>query len=107
MARRTTTRGITAALAVLAVTAGFGPLSVPAGAQTAAGSTAAAEKVFQSDRYFPRKDRLYSAGSTGYLHAQEGSSGYLWTSYGTGTTTELGNLTREEVPATSGRRRTS
>ncbi|MFE9129538.1 FG-GAP-like repeat-containing protein [Streptomyces sp. NPDC007148] len=99
MARRTTTRGITAALAVLAVTAGFGPLFVLAGAQTAAGSTAAAEKVFQSDRYFPRKDRLYSAGSTGYLHAQEGSSGYLWTSYGTGTTTELGNLTREEVPA--------
>ncbi|MFD8029773.1 hypothetical protein ACFV3F_13590 [Streptomyces sp. NPDC059717] len=107
MARRTTTRGITAALAVLAVTAGFGPLSVPAGAQTAAGSTAAAEKVFQSDRYFPRKDRLYSAGSTGYLHAQEGSSGYLWTSYGTGTTPNWATSPGRKSPRTSGRRRTS
>jgi hypothetical protein len=99
LARRTTARGITAALAVLAVTAGFGPLSVPAGADTAVGSTAAAEKVFQSDRYVPRKDQVYSAGPNGYLHAQEGSSGYLWTSYGTGTTTELGNLARLGIPA--------
>jgi hypothetical protein len=87
-------------LAVLAVTAGPGPFSVPAGAVTDAGSTAlAGEKVFQSDRYVPRRDRIYSAGPNGYLHAQEGSSGYLWTSYATGTTTGLGDLSRLESPA--------
>ncbi|MGW7606447.1 FG-GAP-like repeat-containing protein [Streptomyces sp. NPDC054766] len=100
MPRRTTARGVAAALAVLAVTAGPGPLSVPAGADTGAGSTAfAAEKIFQSDRYVPRRDPIYSAGPSGYLHAQEGSSGYLWTSYATGTTTGLGNLARLEIPA--------
>ncbi|MFJ9248921.1 FG-GAP-like repeat-containing protein [Streptomyces sp. NPDC101776] len=96
-ARRTTARGIVAVSAVLVVTAATGPLSVPA---VAAGSTGtAAEKVFQSDRYVPRADRLYSAGASGYLHAQEGTSGYLWTSYDSGTTTELGALARLETPA--------
>lgn len=100
MARRTTARGVVAALAVLAVAAGPGPLTVPAGADsTAVGTASAAETVFQSDRYIPRGDRLYSAGASGYLHAQEGRSGYLWTSYDTGTTTELGNLSRVELPA--------
>src|ERR1700716_111099 len=67
LARRTTARGV--ALAVLALTAGLGPLSVPAGADTAAGSTGlAAEKVFQSDRYVARGHRLYAAGPSGYLH---------------------------------------
>ncbi|HEY5835068.1 FG-GAP-like repeat-containing protein [Streptomyces sp.] len=100
MARRTTARGVVAALAILTVTAGPGPLSVPAGADTAAGSTGiAAEKIFQSDRYVPRGDRLYAAGPSGYLHAQEGSSGYLWTSYSTGISTGLGNLARLEIPA--------
>ncbi|MFE9606111.1 FG-GAP-like repeat-containing protein [Streptomyces hokutonensis] len=97
MARRTTARGLVAALAVLVVTAGPGPLSVPAGATGS--SPVTAEKVFQSDRYVPRGDRLYSAGPSGYLHAREGSSGYLWTSYGTGDTTALGTLTRLELPA--------
>ncbi len=87
MARRTAARGVIATFAVLAVTAGPGPLSVPAGADTAA-AAAAAETVFQSDRYVPRGDRLYVAGPSGYLHAQEGSSGYLWTSYDSGTATE-------------------
>lgn len=95
MARRTAARGVIAALAVLAVTAGPGPLSVPAGAETAV----AADTVFQSDRYVPRGDHLYAAGASGYLHAQEGSSGYLWTSYDTGTTTELGALARLDLPA--------
>jgi hypothetical protein len=95
LARRATARGVVAALAVLAVTAGPGPLSFPAGADTAI----AAEKVFQSDRYVPRMDRIHSAGPTGYLHAQEGRSGYLWTSYDSGTTTELGDLARLEFPA--------
>ena len=97
MARRTTARGIVAALAVLVVTAGAGPLSVPAGA---VGNTpVAAETVFQSDRYVPRADQLYSAGPSGYLHAREGTSGYLWTSYDTGTTTELGSLPRIGIRA--------
>ncbi|MEV7340649.1 FG-GAP-like repeat-containing protein [Streptomyces sp. NPDC093544] len=105
MARRTTARGVVATLAVLAVTAGPGALAVTAEADNGVGGTAlagaalAAEKVFQSDRYIPRRDRIYSAGPSGYLHAQEGSSGYLWTSYATGTTTELGALSRLELPA--------
>lgn len=97
---RTTARGVVAALAVLAVTAGPGPLAVTADADNGAGGTAfAAEKVFQVDRYLPRRDRIYSAGPHGYLHAQEDRSGFLWTSYDTGTTTELGDLARLEVPA--------
>jgi hypothetical protein len=103
MFRRTTARGVVAALAVLAVTAGPGPLTVRAGVDStgpiAATAASAAETVFQSDRYIPRGDRLFSAGASGYLHAQEGRSGYLWTSYDTGTTTELGNLSRLELPA--------
>ncbi|ELP68274.1 FG-GAP-like repeat-containing protein [Streptomyces turgidiscabies] len=97
--RRTAARGATAAFAVLIVTAGPGPLSVPAGAETTAAATAGADTVFQSGRYVPRGDRVYSAGPSGYLHAQEGRSGYLWTSYGTGTTTELGELPRAEFAA--------
>ncbi|MEU6349063.1 FG-GAP-like repeat-containing protein [Streptomyces sp. NPDC047072] len=96
MARRTAARGVTAAVAVLAVTAGFGPLAVPA---AASGTALAAEKVFQSDRYVPRADRIRSAGPSGYLHAQEGRSGYLWTSYASGETTELGDLPSLEMPA--------
>lgn len=100
MARRTLAGVVVVALAVLAVTAAPGPLSVPAGADPAAGSTSpAAEKVFQSDRYVPRGDRLYTAGADGYLHAQEGGSGYAWTAYGTGVSTPLGDLPRLEIPA--------
>ncbi|GGS86214.1 FG-GAP-like repeat-containing protein [Streptomyces chromofuscus] len=100
MARRTTARGVVAALAFLTVTAGPGPLAVTADADNGVASTAlTAEKVFQADRYIPRGDRIHSAGPRGYLHAQEGRSGYLWTSYDTGTTTELGDLARLEVPA--------
>lgn len=79
------------------MTAGPGPLSVPAGAQTAV--AAAADTVFQSDRYVPRRDHSYVAGPSGYLHAQEGRPGYLWTSYDTGATTELGALSRLDLPA--------
>ncbi|MEU2420154.1 FG-GAP-like repeat-containing protein [Streptomyces sp. NPDC007851] len=100
MARRTPARGVVAALAVLTVTVGPGPFTGTAGADNGAGGTAlTAEKVFQADRYIPRRDRIYSAGPSGYLHAQEGRSGYLWTSYDTGTTTEVGALARLELPA--------
>ncbi|MHA5049727.1 FG-GAP-like repeat-containing protein [Streptomyces sp. SD15] len=100
MVRRTTARGVVAALAVLAVTVGPGPLVVTADADNGVGGTAlAAEKVFQADRYIPRRDRIHTAGPSGYLHVQEGRSGYLWTSYDTGTTTELGDLARLELPA--------
>ncbi|MFF0091553.1 FG-GAP-like repeat-containing protein [Streptomyces canus] len=96
---RTTARGI-AALAVLAVIAGPGPLAVAVDADDGVSNTAlSTEKVFHSDRYIPRGDRIHSAGSSGYLHVQEGRSGYLWTSYDTGTTTELGDLARLELPA--------
>ncbi|MFJ6085705.1 FG-GAP-like repeat-containing protein [Streptomyces sp. NPDC092369] len=91
MSRRTTARGVVAALAVLAVTAGTAPAGT-ALTGPAADTVPAAEKVFQADRYIPRKDRIHSAGPSGYLHVQEGRSGYLWTSYDTGATTELGNL---------------
>ncbi|WP_405924601.1 FG-GAP-like repeat-containing protein [Streptomyces sp. NBC_00035] len=97
---RTTARGVVAALAVLAVTAGPGPLAVTADADEGVGGTAlATEKVFQADRYIPRRDRVYTAGPSGYLHVQEGRSGYLWTSYDTGKTTELGDLSPLELPA--------
>ncbi|NEA65587.1 FG-GAP-like repeat-containing protein [Streptomyces sp. SID12488] len=93
--RHAVARGVIATLAVLTVTAGPGPFSVPADADT----TVAADTVFQSDRYVPRQDHLYAAGPSGYLHAQEGKPGYLWTSYGTGATTELGELPRLNLPA--------
>ncbi|MFF7543847.1 FG-GAP-like repeat-containing protein [Streptomyces canus] len=96
---RTTARGI-AALAVLAVIAGPGPLAVAVDADDGVSNTAlSTEKVFHSDRYLPRGDRIHTAGPSGYLHVQEGRSGYLWTSYDTGTTTELGDLARLELPA--------
>ncbi|MFE9608005.1 FG-GAP-like repeat-containing protein [Streptomyces sp. NPDC006012] len=99
MARRTTARGVVAVLAVLTVTAGPGPFAVTADADNVVGAALPAEKVFQADRYMPRRDRIHSAGPSGYLHVQEGRSGYLWTSYDTGTTTELGDLARLELPA--------
>lgn len=99
MARRTTARGVIAALAVLAATTGGITGAAPASAGTASTGTAlAAEKVFQSHRYAPRADRIRSAGPSGYLHTQEGRSGYLWTSYATGETTGLGDLTSLEIP---------
>ncbi|MGX1243563.1 hypothetical protein RKD46_004667 [Streptomyces pseudovenezuelae] len=94
MARRTTARGVIAALAVLSATAG----GITGAATASAGTAPAAEKVFQSNRYAPRADRIRSAGPSGYLHAQEGRSGYLWTSYATGATTELGTLPSLEIP---------
>ncbi|SNX88594.1 VCBS repeat protein [Streptomyces sp. TLI_55] len=94
MARRTTARGVIAALTVLAATAG----GITLGAPASAGTALAAEKVFQSNRYVPRADRIRSAGPGGYLHAQEGRSGYLWTSYATGATSELGDLPSLEIP---------
>ncbi|MFF5500005.1 FG-GAP-like repeat-containing protein [Streptomyces aquilus] len=94
MARRTTTRGVIAALAVLAATAG----GITGAATASAGTALAAEKVFQSDRYVPRADRIRSAGPSGYLHVQEGRSGFLWTSYATGATVELGKLPSLEIP---------
>ncbi|MEU0412344.1 FG-GAP-like repeat-containing protein [Streptomyces griseorubiginosus] len=97
MARRTTARGVIAALAVLAATTGGITDAAPASAGTT-GTGLAAEKVFQSNRYVPRADRIRSAGPSGYLHAQEGRSGYLWTSYATGATTELGDLASLEIP---------
>ncbi|MFJ2239743.1 FG-GAP-like repeat-containing protein [Streptomyces sp. NPDC087859] len=74
-----------------------GAVTVSAGTASA-GTVLAAEKVFQSNRYVPRADRIRSAGPSGYLHAQEGRSGYLWTSYATGATTELGDLPFLEIP---------
>ncbi|WP_405557723.1 hypothetical protein OHV08_28125 [Streptomyces canus] len=85
---------VIAALAVLAATAG----EITGAATASAGTGLAAEKVFQSNRYVPRADRIRSAGPSGYLHAQEGRSGYLWTSYATGATTELGDLPSLETP---------
>ncbi|WP_333736523.1 FG-GAP-like repeat-containing protein [Streptomyces sp. IBSBF 2806] len=98
MARRTPARLVVAALAVLAGTAGFLPNVAPAAADGSAGAPLTAEKVLQSDRYVPRRDLVHSAGPSGYLHAQEGRSGLLWTSYGTGTTTELGSLSQAAIP---------
>ncbi|MGW1785684.1 FG-GAP-like repeat-containing protein [Streptomyces sp. NPDC002143] len=102
MARRTPARGVVAALAVLAVATGPLPLAAPAAADGNTSTPLAAEKVFQSDRYVPRRDLTHSAGPSGYLHAQEGRSGYLWTSYDTGTTTELGALSQAAIPGSLG-----
>ncbi|WP_329366082.1 hypothetical protein [Streptomyces sp. NBC_01483] len=82
------------------MTVGPGPLAVTADADNGVwGIALATEKVFQADRYIPRGDRIHTVGPSGYLHVQEGRSGYLWTSYDTGTTTELGQLARLETGA--------
>ncbi|KRD06170.1 MULTISPECIES: FG-GAP-like repeat-containing protein [unclassified Streptomyces] len=99
MVRRPPARLVATALAVLAVTTGPLPIASPAVADGSTGAPLAAEKVFQSDRYVPRRDVTHSAGPNGYLHSQEGRSGLLWTSYGTGTTTELGALSQAAIPA--------
>ncbi|OQR59662.1 hypothetical protein B6E66_33765 [Streptomyces maremycinicus] len=102
MARRTPARLVVAALAVLSAAAGPFPVVAPAVADQGTDIPLAAEKVFQSDRYVPRRDLIQSAGPSGYLHAQEGRSGLLWTSYGTGTTTELGPLAQVAIPGCLG-----
>lgn len=98
MARRIPARAVVAALAVLAATTGPLPGATPAAADGNTGAPLTAEKVFQSDRYVPRRDLTQSAGPSGYLHAREGRTGLLWTSYDTGTTTELGALSQAAIP---------
>ncbi|MDQ0578772.1 FG-GAP-like repeat-containing protein [Streptomyces rishiriensis] len=98
MARRTSARLVVAALAVLTAITGPLPVAASAAADGSTDTPLSGEKVFQSDRYLPRRDVIQSAGPSGYLHAQEGRSGLLWTAYGTGTTTELGTLSQAAIP---------
>ncbi|MEU6702520.1 VCBS repeat-containing protein [Streptomyces wuyuanensis] len=61
----------------LCVVGGLGPLS-PGAAYAAAAPDAVIPAV---GRPIPRSDALLAAGTTGFLHRQEGAAGYTWTSY--------------------------
>ncbi|MFF3562060.1 FG-GAP-like repeat-containing protein [Streptomyces sp. NPDC002574] len=85
MARRALVRGGAAAVTAVATAVALGPASPPA---AAAGSSIPAEAVIAAGaRKIPRGETVVTAGPTGYLHVQEGTDGYLWTDYASGTTT--------------------
>ncbi|MEV4190375.1 hypothetical protein [Streptomyces toxytricini] len=86
-------RGLGAAALALAtgtaLLGGAPPEAVAAPAAAAAG--APGELVLPpAPRGLPARERLFSAGETGLLHAHEGSDRLLWTRYGSGTTTDTG-----------------
>ncbi|MEV1025516.1 FG-GAP-like repeat-containing protein [Streptomyces sp. NPDC050264] len=71
---------VVAAGAVLALAGTLLPAGVPASA-----ADQPAESVIAApNRFLPRSEVLYTAGDSGYLHAQEGTSGLQWTDADTG-----------------------
>ncbi|MFD3453769.1 FG-GAP-like repeat-containing protein [Streptomyces sp. NPDC058691] len=75
------------AIAVAVVLAAAGvPAALP-GTAAADGSAPAEAVISAGARYIPRGETVVTAGPTGYLHQQEGTSGNLWTDYATGATT--------------------
>ncbi|MER5947638.1 FG-GAP-like repeat-containing protein [Streptomyces sp. NPDC001904] len=68
----------TRALAAGAVVAMAGTLLLPAGAPAAADDGPAESVIAAQPRFLPRSEVLYTAGETGYLHMQEGTSGVQW-----------------------------
>ncbi|MEU7015427.1 FlgD immunoglobulin-like domain containing protein [Streptomyces sp. NPDC046385] len=78
-----------AAATTLAVAAGLTTtLTVPA---LAADTPAAADEVVIPDpgRAKPREETLFQAGTTGYVHQREGTTGLLWTDAASGATTTV------------------
>ncbi|WP_406401160.1 FG-GAP-like repeat-containing protein [Streptomyces sp. NBC_00879] len=76
---------MSAAIAIAATITSLAPMVVvPA---VAAETPPAEVTIPAADRGLPRSDVLISAGSTGYLHSQEGAPGLQWTRYDGATTT--------------------
>ncbi|MEU3921763.1 FG-GAP-like repeat-containing protein [Streptomyces sp. NPDC029004] len=91
MTRRPTLRR--AAATAVVVSLGAGLCAVTAPAAVAADDPAAQEVVIQAGaRFIPRDEKVLEAGSAGFLHQQEGTTGKLWTDYATGTTRPAGQL---------------
>ncbi|MEU6844174.1 FG-GAP-like repeat-containing protein [Streptomyces sp. NPDC046716] len=67
------------ALAAGAVAAMAGSLLLPAGAPAGAADGPAESVIAAQPRFLPRSEALYTAGESGYLHMQEGTSGVQWT----------------------------
>ncbi|WP_369377512.1 FG-GAP-like repeat-containing protein [Streptomyces sp. cg36] len=83
MRRHMFVQGAVALVAAMGVTAA----AVPATAAPRSSADDAAEVVLPADvRFMPRADQVREAGSTGYLHEQEGTQGTLWTDFATGRT---------------------
>ncbi|WP_405599574.1 hypothetical protein OG741_19370 [Streptomyces sp. NBC_01410] len=98
MSHRSILRRATAAGVVLAACAGLGPAVVPSLAY-AADDPAAQEVVLPAGvRFLPRDETLLEAGTTGFLHYQEGSSGRQWTDYATVRPGAGRRLSRTGIP---------
>ncbi|MFF5976846.1 hypothetical protein ACFY7C_35620 [Streptomyces sp. NPDC012769] len=84
---RARTRGALAVATAVGITTGLATAlsTTPA---VAADTPAASDEVVIRDpgRFKPRNDTLYQAGTTGYVHRQEGTTGTLWTDAATGET---------------------
>ncbi|MFG3349599.1 FlgD immunoglobulin-like domain containing protein [Streptomyces sp. NPDC048018] len=87
-------RASLAAATALGIAAGLTTtVAAPATATTPAAGTAAADEVVipNPGRAMPRVDSLRQAGTTGYAHVVEGTTGAVWTDYATGTDTPIGD----------------
>ncbi|MFF6774328.1 hypothetical protein ACFY8W_12270 [Streptomyces sp. NPDC012637] len=80
------TRGALAFVTAVGMTAG---LSTALTAPALAADTLPADEVVVPDpgRHQPRLERLIGAGTSGYLHRQDGTNDLLWTDTATGATT--------------------
>ncbi|MFV0128698.1 FG-GAP-like repeat-containing protein [Streptomyces sp. HMX112] len=71
----------------------IGTVAPLGGAAVAAGpAPLPAHTVIENDRYEPRDTWLSSVGPHGVLRTQEGTSGYLWTSFADGRSTPVPDL---------------
>ncbi|GHD38364.1 hypothetical protein GCM10010335_36950 [Streptomyces galbus] len=99
-----------AAATILAVAGTAVPLAVDAPPAWAAQPTTAADAsaataadasqevvIPPTDRATPRADTPLAAGTTGFLHQQEGRDGYTWTDFSSGTSTQVPGL--QTLPA--------
>ncbi|GAA0474473.1 hypothetical protein Ade02nite_75090 [Paractinoplanes deccanensis] len=86
-------------LAVAAIGVGLVLTGLPAVAAPVTQAAAPAGEIVipAAARYVPRATRILSAGTTGFLWAQEGDDGLLWTDYATGTPTALAQRLPEKV----------
>ncbi len=92
--------GAGATATILAVAATAVPLLVDAPPARAAQATTATDQevvIPPTERDTPREDTPLAAGSTGFLHRQEGRDGYTWTDFASGTSTRVPGL--ETLPS--------
>jgi len=69
----------------------FASAAVPLAAGAPPAQAAASQEIVipATNRITPLEDTPVVAGTTGFLHQQEGKDGYLWTDYATGASTTL------------------